>query len=257
MKNTYSTLLVLFMAILASTGIQASTLVLKTQSSAAIEVILDGRVYTGYGDMRIEDVRPGRLSLKVKTRRANASGNGGFSRTLYQGYLRVPHRSTVIARVTRHRSLATQVLRRPSQMTSCGMTSDWSDPYDNVYGQDHGWGMDECAYEGQTVHGPQAMHPGHHIPPMDEWNFTEFRRTLQEMHFESSKLEAIRNQTELNRFSSAQVRTLMSLFHYDSSRLDLAKMLYPTVTDPQRYHIVAARFTFDSTRQEFYSFIRV
>jgi hypothetical protein len=57
-------------------------------------------------------------------------------------------------------------------------------------------------------------------------------------------------------FSAQQARELVSLFTYESSKLEMAKYIYRYTTDKNNYITVYDVFTYSSSKDELSRFIR-
>lgn len=277
MRKITTTLVLTLIAVAAIAGYRdGSDLVLTTYDQGSFTVRLDGQMYHAQNRLELEDISPGRHYLRIDRKRYNQHGYGGRGRILYSGYIDIPVRSEVHAQVRPGRRLQLNVnpLYSDCQMgcavnaCTCAPVMDCgnTDPYDSGAWNADPWtgtyigGSTYTGYE-QTncgnTYGNYSQYNGNWTPAITHQGFTEFRRSLQNMNFETAKLSAIQNQLQYARFTSAQTRTLMSLFSFDSSKLELAKMIYPTVVDPNRYILVAEGFTFNSTREELYHFMQV
>jgi hypothetical protein len=88
-----------------------STLVISAFDSRPVTVTIDGASYFGNQKVVINELSPGSHRVKVSretTVRRNGN-NAGFVQTLFSGWVKVPARSKVRAKVTRHRSMSTHV----------------------------------------------------------------------------------------------------------------------------------------------------
>ena len=65
--------------------------------------------------------------------------------------------------------------------------------------------------------------------------------------FESTKISIAKQALSSQYVTSNQVKTLLGLLWFDSSKLDLAKFAYSHTLDPQRYFVVNDAFTFESS----------
>ena len=283
MRRMTTTLVLALIAVAATAGqMDASKLVLTTFDQGSFTVRLDGQMYQANDVMELEGLNPGRYYLRVDRKRPSQYGYGGQGRILYNGYIDIPARSEVRAMVNHGRRLIIEVdpLFSACQMgcapNACACSADVGQGYGNQYGQvncetgnwnsgyGNGSGYNTGTYYGNgyqgttcgTTYGNYGQYNSNLAPLMSQQSFAEFRRSLHGINFETAKLSAIQNQLHHMRFTAAQTRTLISLFSFDSSRLELAKMIYPTVVDPNRYYLVAEAFTFNSTRQELYHFMQ-
>jgi hypothetical protein len=59
-----------------------------------------------------------------------------------------------------------------------------------------------------------------------------------------------------NFFTSAQAKTLLSIFSFEASKLEISKYMYGKITDPKNYFIVYNVFTFSKSKEELAEYVR-
>lgn len=91
--------------------------------------------------------------------------------------------------------------------------------------------------------------------PMSQNDFEAAKRTISSRSFEDSKLEIAKQIISNNCLLSSQVKSIMSLFNFETSKLDFAKFAYTRVYDIGNYFIVNEAFSFDSSTNELNNFI--
>ncbi|MDX2003603.1 MAG: DUF4476 domain-containing protein [Chitinophagales bacterium] len=91
--------------------------------------------------------------------------------------------------------------------------------------------------------------------PMCDAAFNDLMQVISSKSFESTKLTIARQVIAQNYFTSFQVKQLMCLFTFESSRLEIAKFAYPYVLDQNRYFVVNDAFTFESSIYELNQFL--
>lgn len=156
----------------------------------------------------------------------------------------MPARSMVEANIGRHYRLSFGVTAMAGHYSGCGnecmIDQCTHSNYGLEYGQPSGYGHEapvmqenfDCGYDGCTLPGDTwGLQPS----AMSDEAFTGFRRSVQRMSFESDKFDVIRQQLRRTYMTASQVRTLMSVFSFDSSRLELAQLAYPRVIDEDRF----------------------
>jgi hypothetical protein len=90
--------------------------------------------------------------------------------------------------------------------------------------------------------------------PMDPNAFANAKNSIGNANFESTKQDMAKNIIGNNCFTSAQVRELLMLFDFESTKLDIAKFAYSRVYDRGNYFMVNDVFDFDSSRSELSKF---
>ncbi len=103
--------------------------------------------------------------------------------------------------------------------------------------------------------------PGYNGPigcpyPISDAAFNEIKQTIQRNNFESTKLSVAKQVIGTNCLLSKDVKEIMDLFSFESSKLEFAKFAYGYTYDIGNYFIVNQAFNFESSISELDSFIR-
>lgn len=91
---------------------------------------------------------------------------------------------------------------------------------------------------------------------MSDRDFSEFKKLISDRTFESTKLNMSKNVIDINYFSTEQVRELLGLFTFESSKLEIAKYVYKKTIDKKNYFRLYDMFTFESSVTVLDDFIR-
>jgi len=91
--------------------------------------------------------------------------------------------------------------------------------------------------------------------PMTPQDFQNARNTISSKSFDDSKLAIAKQIINSNCLTSAQVKDLMILLDFESSKLDFAKYCYGYTYDLGNYYIVNDAFDFDSSADELNEYI--
>jgi len=86
--------------------------------------------------------------------------------------------------------------------------------------------------------------------PMNQGAFGQFLGQLSSQSFESTKLTLARQVLGSNWFTSEQVRQMMTQMTFEDSKVEIARLGYNRVLDPQNYFTVNSAFTFSSSVDE-------
>jgi hypothetical protein len=103
--------------------------------------------------------------------------------------------------------------------------------------------------------------PGYNGPigcpyPISDAAFNEIKKTIQNNNFESTKLSIAKQVISSNCLLSKDVKEIMELFSFESSRLEFAKYAYGYTYDLGNYFIVNQAFNFESSVSELDKYIR-
>lgn len=83
--------------------------------------------------------------------------------------------------------------------------------------------------------------------PMCQNDFSQLKQTIDNAGFESTRLTIFKQALCYNYFTTSQVRELMQLFWFESSKLEVAKLAYPKTLDQNNYYLVNNEFGFSSS----------
>jgi hypothetical protein len=90
---------------------------------------------------------------------------------------------------------------------------------------------------------------------MNQQQFQAFKQTVSNNNFDSGKLTLVKTQLQSTWINCAQLTELVSLFSFESSKLDVAKVGATKVVDKQNLFTIYNSFSFESTKTEFAAFI--
>lgn len=91
--------------------------------------------------------------------------------------------------------------------------------------------------------------------PMNQTDFAQLKQTINNAGFESTRLTILKQALAYNHFTTGQVRELMDLFWFESSKLEVAKIAYPKTIDRQNYYLVNNNFSFSSSVNQLTDYI--
>lgn len=202
---------------------QLSDLRLNVHGYTLFTVALDGRHYP-HPDTRYEvrDITPGQHLLEV----FSAGGYYG-STVLFAGYIHIPASSIVNARIDRYGRFVINTIT-PKYMAP-------------------------VVYQPAPVCVPVSAPVFY---PMSDYDFGLLRESVRSKSFDSTRLQVAKQALDSRRLTTHQVRELMDLMWFESTKLELAKFSYPRVVDKERFFLVNDAFSFSSSIDELDRFIR-
>lgn len=245
MKTFTTTLALIFSATLLMAFPHGSELTVEVVGHRPnSQIVLNGQTYNSMNNtLRLEKLAPGDYSVQVL--RPTHWGEQGV---VFSGTIRVPQRSSVFAKITPN-----------------GMKVN-AEPL--AYNGPNYW-------DGQTaVHHPNpngnggfvSMHPTNSRPVepvvcapivigMRPEVFNSALASVGSQWFDQDRVRVAKQIIRTNGASSQQIRELMKLMSFESSRLEIAKFGYRFVGDPQNYFTVNDVFWFSSSVRELDRFI--
>jgi len=225
MKNAILTLIISF-SILSVQANHFSQFNLTMMDHERYEVLFNNHFSGNNGNtFTINDLAPGRYPLTVA--RLVPTHWGLQKKVIYNGVIDIPASTNVNAVVDRFNRL---------QLSYAPIA------YINPYNPGHCGTQPAGYYEPQ----PMGMHPA---------TFSQLKNAINNQWFESGKLQVAQQGIRSNKLTAAQVAELMSLFSFESSKLEVAKMAFANTIDKQNYFIVNNEFSFSSSVRELEQYI--
>ena len=234
------TFITLFTAILLTSIAFAypmqSRLTISTMSSAGIRVMIDGRNYNdrnrAQNDLLITDIRPGVHVLKIYKYKTSRGANDRYNvngQLIYAGNITV--RSGYHTDITINRFGKAFIDER--QING----GYYAEDYEDNGGQ---WGSNN-----------------NYLQAMSAGDFEQSKRAIKQESFDRTKVVIAKQTIDGNNFSSAQVKELVKLFSFESSRLDIAKYCFSHCIDKGNYFIVNEAFDFSSSKEELAKYVQL
>jgi len=90
---------------------------------------------------------------------------------------------------------------------------------------------------------------------INETDFNILKATVEKRSYEDTRKELIISAIDANYFTSTQVKSLLNLFSYENSKLEVAKYAYKKTCDKKNYFIVYDVFTFENSIPELKKYI--
>lgn len=99
------------------------------------------------------------------------------------------------------------------------------------------------------------------MPPMGYFampdrDFEEACAALSAESFDNTRLTLAEQIASTNPLCAAQVTTICKMFSFESNRLAFAKYAYPYCVDKNKYYLVNAAFSYDSSKRDLDKFIK-
>lgn len=122
----------------------------------------------------------------------------------------------------------------------------------NRQGSYYGW---ETTF--QYVH-PELTQPFAPIlsPMVSNHDFKDIKEALAAERYDNTRLALAKQIVAQNPLNAEQVAEICKMMSFESNRLDFAKYAYRYCVDPNRYYLVNATFSFDSSKRELDKFIQ-
>lgn len=240
----------------------ASRLHLDLFNDGQFIVTVDGqRFYDVRGQLTVNGLDPGTHRVRVVEVFRGRHGQRRGRTVLYNGSVNIPFRSAVFAHMTGNMQLrVSDIQRLPNQRanrrTDRRRAPDYRQPRDMRYpgyGRSGGnRGYDNRGY-GNRGYGNRGTNPTVHRGNAGAFN--ALKVTLRNTSFDKEKLLIAKQYSNNHRMTSAQVADIMTMFSFDSNRLEFAKHAWHNVIDPQNYFLVNRSFSFSSSTRKLDAYI--
>ncbi|HOU98967.1 MAG TPA: DUF4476 domain-containing protein [Bacteroidales bacterium] len=107
----------------------------------------------------------------------------------------------------------------------------------------------------QPVPQQEVKPAGGCVNPMSDVDFQSAKKTISSKSFEDSKLTLAKQIVSANCVLSSQVKEILDVFGFESTRLEFAKFAYKYTYDKKNYYKVNEGFKFESSIDELNEFI--
>jgi len=209
------------------------------------------------GQITIPNLRSGQARVRIIRNQRTGYRNSGKGVLLYNGFINIPHNSNVKARLNRNKSVKVLSILRNNQLrpirsnrpSSCGSNGNYSSGYENAptiqYHEDYYEPYVQTPYTSEHTAGYGGA------CALDAHLFDQFMLELEEACFSDQKIRVTRQMLRSNYINTDQLIMLIEHMSFDKDQLDVAKLGYERITDPENIWRVYSAFTFSSTARKF------
>ena len=258
MKNLTFTPLLIFMLFSANlfAGHDLSVLNIRTFNNTPIMIELDGQKINHHPVpvLTIDDLAAGKHRLRIY----RISGHGWKNTTrekLFDGVIFIDHFSEISAVLDVYRRIRIESVRPLAPAYShSGYYNNNGYNYGGYGNQNNYGNYYDYGYGNSDNYNNGYHDPYYNIMRQDE--FEHLKRMIQRTSFESTQLQIAKQAVRDNNVSAAQVRDLMMLFSFESTKVEFAKYAYDSVVDKNRFYIIYDAFTFSSSIDEMERFLQ-
>jgi Domain of unknown function (DUF4476) len=271
MKSVF-TFLATLLSIVVMAGNNDGKLTISSTNNSNIRVMVDGNQYSrSGGTIVIRNLNPGIHQVRVFQKRPdvqNSPFNRSAYRQIYSAQLLIKPRFHTDITVSRFgKVLIDEVMmdiayNDDDDDDECGSNNGnggWNNGNGNGNG---GWNNGNGNGNGgwNNGNGNGGWNNGNggwnNTPTMNNRNFELFKQTLRNESMDNSRATIARQTISSNRFTSAQVKEMVTLFSFESNRLEIAKFAYQYTVDRNSYFIINDAFSFSSSKEELANYIR-
>lgn len=241
MKNLVLTTATVLMTVMAY-AFPTSDLTVKVAHSGLYTVVVDGQKQVRNSNtFPFMKMLPGTYPVQILK-----ENYWGSPAVLFSGHVRVPHNSTVLAKLDHRNNMHISV----KQLGGYGQTSYHHATHHGV-GNEHAGGF--VSLTGGGAH--CAPEPAPVLIGMRPSAFQNVLAGMANQSFDNDKLRIAKQAIRHHGASSQQVLEMMNMLTFESRKLNLAKFAHPFVHDPENFFIVNDGFTFSSSVRELDRFL--
>jgi hypothetical protein len=91
---------------------------------------------------------------------------------------------------------------------------------------------------------------------MNAADFNEARNSVAASSFDDTRLSTAKQIISANCMSAAQITTMLSVFSFESSKLDFAKFAFPFCVDKNNYFKINNAFSFESSKTDLNNYVQ-
>lgn len=260
---------ILFFALLASMpslfSARASELSMTFSENAEFYVSIDGMQYnSSLGSVLIGSLSAGNHYLEVFKGTLHLNEGVVFDR-FFGGYVSIAPNKKIFATIDRYgafKVLSTvDLFPAYNDFSGFDYDPDHNPGHGNSHGNNNGHGNGHnngCGNGYNNGYGngynPAPTYPngGYYPLGMAPQTFSMLVMSIRREAFDDNKLNMASHAIMMNGVTSGQLRELMLLLTFDSSRLKLAQLAYASVVDKGNIFLINDAFTFSSSADEFY-----
>lgn len=214
-------IVVLFVGIMSFGQVKANAnLTVQTSEMGFYSLEMNGQFFDfNQNTYTLPNVMPGVHNVRIH-RWIQGFGNQGSWNIVFQGVVNVMHMHNTII-----------------------LYNSWSGTHVQHYPIMGGPNM---PFPNQGMPGANGMHNGGYLMGMTPVVFDQFIMQMNNMSFDSNKVEYAKFAIRQNGITVAQLKIAMGKLSFDSNRLDLAKNAYQFTIDRQNYFLLQDAFSFQS-----------
>lgn len=264
MKTILKNIGVLLLLVVLSIQTEAAILKIRDGEGRRIVVTINGKRFQKVGKvLTINNVPPGNANIKVY--RYQPYGNGMANADLiYRGSLFVRYNYIYRCTVDDYEGMDVQEFCCINNNGVFNYNNNMNNNFGFYDDHDHDW-EDEfwCGNHPNNQNNPN----GNWNNNQNNWNnnnnfnvmnvntFAAFKNTLRNNNFDSGRLTIMKSQLNNSRITAAQLRELVEIFSFESSKLDAAKYGASRVVDGSNLFLIYDVFDYESSRTAFANYV--
>ncbi len=244
-------LYILFFALIASFSANASSLYLRFVRQANYTVNIDGYYYQVYGNsFHVPTLRPGRHNLVIETFTSYSHhGRRAMPVLIFNGPLMVKEASDIFASVDGFGFHVDRVITHRYNNNRHRQYHYRFNDHDNNYEEiEEDERYDNDGRNNNDENYNRNNYNYNHY--MNNRDFDALKLGINNASFESTKKTVAMSGISNNKLSVEQIRSVLSCFSFESTKLEVARYAFNYTDDKNRYYELSDAFSFDSSKNE-------
>lgn len=216
----------------------SATLTVSANFRNDVYLMVDGQTYRfNQQSVTLENLFPGLHSVKVvRPGRGGRWNSMNSGQVLYAGMIQM--RAGYYTDIMINRFGRALVDQQPINAACYDQPNSWQEQHTDGY----------------DIDDPGSNYGGM-IRPMRSSSFDQLIQMARSESFDNTRMSVIKTAADANYFSTDQIRTMMKLFTFDNSKLELAKYCYNRSVNKNDYYLLASELTFSSSKESLMRFI--
>lgn len=254
MKNKLQTLLIaiaIFFSQQVFAGFGTASLSIRTEKQDWLYVTFDGTQYNNQTNVfKLQNLVAGNHYLEVIRKDFEPNYHGPATYTVFSGWVTLAAGFETRGLVTKTNQLKLEQVATYSPYsngyyTNGNCNNGFSNGYNNGYYNGY--------YNGSNA---GCNYPYYNsCVAMNAYDFAALKQTITAQWFESTKISTAKMGLGANYFTADQIRDILFLFSFESSKLEVAKYAYDRCIDKQNYFKVYDAFSFSSSVDELSNYV--
>lgn len=239
MKKMFTMMAAIMITAIAIAQNFNSVLNFRLQNNAPFALYINGIMASNFSNRAtIENLRPGRHQISVAVMPNNPRGHGNRNmQTVFSGWITIAPNNVVYASLNRFNQINIE------HSYAIHQNRRWRH---QLYQQPNRWN-DYTDYNQPIVTEPYMPIQ---LEIIDAVSFQQLKETMRNTSFESTRQSVLNQASNGYWFTTHQVKELISLFSFESTKLDVAKRMYDRTVDKQNYFTVNQVFSFNSSVED-------
>ncbi len=160
---------------------------------------------------------------------------------IYNGIISIGYNEVVNTVIT---AFGIAQITHQQLVPQCQPSRPVNQPFQNNYNYNYNYGY---TYQDNYGYGTTQNCQYNGWIPMDMNAFNMLKQSIMNASFESTKKDIVHQAIAQQYFTAVQLRDLLQLFSFESTKVEVAKLAYPHVLDKQNIYSIYDVFSFNSS----------